>query len=472
MMTRILAAAACGMMGMSATAQTVEFRFVERTGQTNATPGDALLEMAVQARVTGGADLGGFNFNIVIAGEPDSSGTLQKAVISNGDHTYFTVPTDGASWTANASVGRGGIASSFTYLAGLSASFNGLINVSGGVFTNTPSQEIGLISGVASGNGLTSTPGIDADGDGIPDLAPSNGGVSQTGETCPLPASAEGPYFANGQFIDIYRFRYTVTEFTPRLLNFTLTSVGAQTFTHLIFSTGIWGTATTVTPAGNVTVTSLALGVNAQGACCDSVGGCTFGLQAACAAGSQWIFGQACTPNSCPQLGTCCGMTGACTTTLQSACLAASGMWAATGGCVPNTCPQLGNCCAPTGVCGISLQVGCGGVWMQGGVCVPNPCPQPGACCVGTGCTSVDQGTCTTAQHGQFHGVGTSCGTTGNPTTCCPANFDGVGGVRIADIFAFLNSWLAAEARSDFNGDGVLNSLDVFAFIQAWFAGC
>jgi hypothetical protein len=53
----------------------------------------------------------------------------------------------------------------------------------------------------------------------------------------------------------------------------------------------------------------------------------------------------------------------------------------------------------------------------------------------------------------------------------CPADFDGVGGVQIADIFAYLNSWFAGECKADFNGGG-LAVQDIFDFLNAWFAGC
>jgi hypothetical protein len=94
-----------------------------------------------------------------------------------------------------------------------------------------------------------------------------------------------------------------------------------------------------------------------------------------------------------------------------------------------------------------------------------------GACCMGTGCAVGAQADCTTAG-GAFQGEATACGPVGNPTTCCPVNFDGAGGVQVADIFAFLNAWFASDARTDFDGSGVIQVADIFAFLNAWFAGC
>jgi hypothetical protein len=94
--------------------------------------------------------------------------------------------------------------------------------------------------------------------------------------------------------------------------------------------------------------------------------------------------------------------------------------------------------------------------------------PCPGACCNGTTCTSVAQVDCT----GSFKGVGAPCEAPGNPTTCCPVNYDGINGLQVADIFAFLNSWFAGETRADFDGLNGLQVADIFAFLNAWFAGC
>jgi hypothetical protein len=94
--------------------------------------------------------------------------------------------------------------------------------------------------------------------------------------------------------------------------------------------------------------------------------------------------------------------------------------------------------------------------------------PCGGACCNGTTCTVG----LSTACGGAYQGDGTACGPVGNPTTCCPANYDGVNGLQVADIFACLNSWFAGETRADFDHLNGLQVADIFAFLNAWFAGC
>jgi hypothetical protein len=90
-----------------------------------------------------------------------------------------------------------------------------------------------------------------------------------------------------------------------------------------------------------------------------------------------------------------------------------------------------------------------------------------GACCSGTACSSVPQAQCA----GAFQGNGTVCGPAGNPTTCCPANYNVQSGLEVQDIFDFLNAWLAGNQQADFNGGG-LAVQDIFDFLNAWFAGC
>ncbi|MBX3403139.1 MAG: PKD domain-containing protein [Phycisphaeraceae bacterium] len=90
-----------------------------------------------------------------------------------------------------------------------------------------------------------------------------------------------------------------------------------------------------------------------------------------------------------------------------------------------------------------------------------------GACCVGTSCAVTTQ-----AQCGGTWLSGVACGQHGNPTTCCPANFDGANGVDVPDIFAFLSAWFAGLPSANFDGVGGIAVADIFAFLSAWFAGC
>jgi hypothetical protein len=544
-------------LGGIARGQTVEFRIVERNaanqGIINAAPpamGTPLDSVntrgnyAVQARVTPGPNgvaLGGFSFGIVIPGEPDANGTLARLHISNSDGTYWT----GAGGVVN-SVGIGGLAKTYSYLAGLSGTFNGMINTSAGTFTNQPGQqEIGLVTASATGSALLGTPEMDPGFEGNPATWSSygSGGSPNTGDTASLDPALAGPYFAEGQFIDVYRFRYIVSNFSSRAFTITLANAAAQVFNQFLYNNSAWGPQATTVDAGSVSVTGLQVSVAPDpgpccaldgtcqvvfdstcvasgstwtpgatcapntcpqpgvccatsglctfkpqltcvgawtqsgvcspnpcpqpGICCSSTGVCSSGLQTACATGSDWTEGGVCSPNPCPQPGTCCAASGVCEFVLQSACASEWGQGAA---CNPNPCPQPGRCCAETGSCSLTLQAACAGtsVWSAAQTCDPNPCPQPGACCAGSHCVVVFAAAC----GGQYHGDSSVCGTLGNPTTCCVANFDGINGVAVQDIFAYLSAWFAGDPRADVNGTAGLSVYDIFAFLQIWFNGC
>ncbi len=54
----------------------------------------------------------------------------------------------------------------------------------------------------------------------------------------------------------------------------------------------------------------------------------------------------------------------------------------------------------------------------------------------------------------------------------CRADFNGVDGVGVQDVFDFVSAWFAGDQRADFDGSGALSAEDIFAFLGAWFAGC
>ncbi len=389
-----IAAAALLACAGAAHAQTVEFRIVERDGQTAVTSAaDAELNFAVQARVTGGppgSALSSAVFDIVIPGEPDSNGTLAKLRIMSamGDGTYYT----GAP-TPNATVGSGGLALPFTYLAGINAAFNGVINVSSGTYTNQPGrQEIALITGVVIGPPLLLTPNIDPNGEGNPATwsGYGSGNAPPNGSTATIdPAIAAGS-FAQGQFIDIYRFRYTTNNFTTRTLNITLENATASTFTRFIFNDGLWGALGTNVPPGSVSVTaaSISVATTDPGACCDASSGCAVTMGTACS--GSFILAGTCTPDPCPPAGSCCA-TGNCTVTFQLGCTA---VWTSGDTCSPNLCAQPGACCSPTDVCTLVLQTACTGLSWTPGACTVNICGEPGACC-GIDCQLLTLHNCT-----------------------------------------------------------------------------
>jgi hypothetical protein len=224
----------------------VQFRVIERTGQTTASAADNVLDLAVQM-MSPEYSVRDFGFNIRIAGEPESSGTLQRSAISEVDGTYST------SLAVNSTLGRGGLASQYTYFAGINPAFNGSINQSSSLYSNGPDQEILLVAGVAAGSGLLRTPGMDTDGDGNPDTWSGNGGgtIPPVSTVVSLDTALAGPYFGFGQFIDVYHFRYTLSTMTPRVLRFELASVVADTGVDVQYVDGLWGVRTSyVDPAG------------------------------------------------------------------------------------------------------------------------------------------------------------------------------------------------------------------------------
>ena len=91
-----------------------------------------------------------------------------------------------------------------------------------------------------------------------------------------------------------------------------------------------------------------------------------------------------------------------------------------------------------------------------------------GACCAGTSCTITTSAGCA----GTFQGAVSACGTISNPTTCCPANYNGLNGVTVQDIFDFLAGFFASDPRADFDHIGGITVQDIFRFLAAWFAGC
>jgi probable HAF family extracellular repeat protein len=75
--------------------------------------------------------------------------------------------------------------------------------------------------------------------------------------------------------------------------------------------------------------------------------------------------------------------------------------------------------------------------------------------------------------------VGQGTDPSGNPAAWkaslplpCRADYDGVTGLSVQDIFAFLNLWFAGDVRADFNGAGGLTVQDIFDYLGAWFGGC
>jgi probable HAF family extracellular repeat protein len=59
------------------------------------------------------------------------------------------------------------------------------------------------------------------------------------------------------------------------------------------------------------------------------------------------------------------------------------------------------------------------------------------------------------------------------PCFHCRADFNGVGGLSVQDIFDFLAAYFAGDiARANFNNDCCISVQDIFDFLAAYFAGC
>lgn len=239
---------ACVVAGVAGAAQaaTVEFRIVERRGQTtwNASAAtsvplnDSLFNFAVQARVVGsstGEALGNFSFDVAST-DSESDGAFQHARISLLDGTY-NVGANQYQGTGN--ILGSGLAVPYAYLSGINPNFNGLINTTGGSFVNNPAiNEMGLVTGSPTGDKLLSV--LDTLGNGRPDTA----GPADTSAT--LDSGAAVSYFGAGGFVDVYHFNYTVSSTATRQIHFELMNVQAQTFASLALANGVWGPANPV----------------------------------------------------------------------------------------------------------------------------------------------------------------------------------------------------------------------------------
>lgn len=230
---------------------TVEYRIREITGQTIAGPGDAVLNFTIEGRVVGATDrgLGDWYLDVRFIGEAEGStnGTLARLRISNSDGAYFT----GAPTTSSTGGGLLGMATQYRYIVGLNANSNGVINSNVGTFTNGPDQEIGFIRGSARGATLANT-GIIVDPIGDGNFVPVTGTAFTT---------ALNTWFgANGNWIELYRFRYNVANLTPRALSITLENPLGLTFANLVAAGSDWSAATTGGTA-QVSITNLQIDV-------------------------------------------------------------------------------------------------------------------------------------------------------------------------------------------------------------------
>ena len=54
----------------------------------------------------------------------------------------------------------------------------------------------------------------------------------------------------------------------------------------------------------------------------------------------------------------------------------------------------------------------------------------------------------------------------------CRADFNGIDGITVQDIFEYLNGWFASNPATDVDGVPGLSVQDIFSFLNTWFAGC
>lgn len=54
----------------------------------------------------------------------------------------------------------------------------------------------------------------------------------------------------------------------------------------------------------------------------------------------------------------------------------------------------------------------------------------------------------------------------------CPADFNGVGGLSVQDVFDFLEAYFSNDPRANFNGVGGISVDDIFDYLAAYFTGC
>lgn len=223
-----------------------EYQVVERTGQTVVDANDNVLDFAVRVRVTNSATAmyAGGGLIVRMPGEAESGGTLARGIISNTDGTYSNAIGVFAPGTAS------GVAASYRYLVGINSAFNGGINANVGPVLHNPAiQDIVGIAPSPGGDSFVNTPGLFT-------FDPDTGeAIGPAGNMVPT-AIGDAYFGARGNWIDIYRFRYTVTDFTPRVVPVNAVPDGnGKWFDTITQTDGTWGTQTLgndVTPA-NVT---------------------------------------------------------------------------------------------------------------------------------------------------------------------------------------------------------------------------
>jgi hypothetical protein len=58
------------------------------------------------------------------------------------------------------------------------------------------------------------------------------------------------------------------------------------------------------------------------------------------------------------------------------------------------------------------------------------------------------------------------------PVVVCTADFNGISGVGVQDLFLFLELFFREDPRADVNELGGISVQDIFDFLAAYFSGC
>jgi hypothetical protein len=151
----------------------------------------------------------------------------------------------------------------------------------------------------------------------------------------------------------------------------------------------------------------------------------------------EWVANSTCDPSPCTgPTGACCAGA-SCFQAPQAQCT--TGVWFPGTTCDANPCKR-GGCCNPqTGQCHHVYRPQCdrpGLIFLGPGVaCTPTTCaPAVGACCAVTApvCVQTTKSQCAGAWF-----AGTGCA----PNPCCHADYNGLNGTDLLDIFNFLSEW-------------------------------
>ncbi|MFZ4576717.1 MAG: GC-type dockerin domain-anchored protein, partial [Phycisphaerales bacterium] len=120
--------------------------------------------------------------------------------------------------------------------------------------------------------------------------------------------------------------------------------------------------------------------------------------------------------------------------------------------------------------------------WYKDGVLLPNGPTGTGSVISGAGTPALRIAYVTPGDTAAYScNVDNACSPTGitvglggavEVSACCPADFNGDGGVDGDDVIGFFQLWDSGDPGADFNRDGGVDGDDVIGFFERWDAGC